>query len=169
MLKNITVGHTVSKATRAPVKNSAEMLALLALGTKKRRIRETKMNNVSSRSHAILKIYLGVKQEGNNIMESVINLVDLAGTESAKKTGNTGLEAHAEMSNINRSLLAFKQIITSMAKNDQIIARGTVLVKMLQGNYRLIRIFNYMKYFVTKISVRWKLLFNQYFMCLQTR
>ncbi|XP_031629366.1 kinesin-1 heavy chain-like [Contarinia nasturtii] len=109
------------------------MLILLSRGTVKRRVRETKMNLISSRSHCILKIYLAVKHEQNSSTESVINLVDLAGTESIKKTECTG-DARIEMASINKSLLVFRRIVAAMAKNDQVIHSGSVIVQMLKDS-----------------------------------
>ena len=71
-----------------------------------RTAKSTSMNNNSSRSHAILTINLSIRQiiDGNIVIKSSkINFVDLAGSETLKKTHATG-EAKKEASFINKSL-----------------------------------------------------------------
>lgn len=74
------------------------------------------MNSASSRSHAVFTIYLGIKHADRDIRESVINIVDLAGSEGFAKTGSTaGSEAYIEGKCINESLSALKRVIIAMS------------------------------------------------------
>jgi hypothetical protein len=59
-------------------------------GDSVRKIAETKMNAVSSRSHSVLSIYLEQTSPKGARVVSQMNLVDLAGSERADKTGATG-------------------------------------------------------------------------------
>lgn len=132
---SIDPGHRSTVATKKSVKSENEVQALLSMGTKKRRIRRTNMNSISSRSHAIFTIYLGMEHQENEIRESVINLVDLAGSESFKKTGNTA-EASAEGKSINEGLSAFKRVISAIALGSKHIPyRDAMITTILKSSY----------------------------------
>lgn len=97
-----------------------DIQSFLVQASKRRHIRNTNMNSVSSRSHAVFTIYLGVKHADQDIRESVINIVDLAGSESFGKTGSTiGSEAQNEMKCINESLSALKRVINAMSSGQK--------------------------------------------------
>lgn len=118
-------------ATKKPV-DKENVLALLSQAVKKRRVRGTNMNSISSRSHAVLTIFLAI--DGR---ESGINLVDLAGSEGFQKTGNTG-DAHMEGKSINESLSAFKRVINAMARGENYIPfRDSVITTLLKSKHKL--------------------------------
>lgn len=124
--------HRLPVATKKPV-NKDDVLALLSQAVKKRRVRGTNMNSVSSRSHAVLTIFLKINESGINCRESAINLVDLAGSEGFQKTGNTG-DAHMEGKCINESLSAFKRVINAMAHGENYIPyRDSVITTLLKS------------------------------------
>lgn len=86
------------------------------------------MNSVSSRSHAVLTIFLAIGGR-----QSGINLVDLAGSEGFQKTGNIG-DAHMEGKSINESLSAFKRVIDAMARRENYIPfRDSVITTLLKS------------------------------------
>eukprot|EP00924_Labyrinthula_sp_SR-Ha-C_P000764 snap_masked-scaffold_7-processed-gene-3.21-mRNA-1 protein AED:0.21 eAED:0.21 QI:0/0/0/0.66/1/1/3/0/663 len=89
------------------VKSYEEVMQWISLGSKKRKVAETNANRSSSRSHAIFKLKLGEKV--------ALNLIDLAGSERAKRTGNQGSRLR-EGANINKSLLALANCINALAK-----------------------------------------------------
>lgn len=121
--------HRLTLATKKPV-NKEDVLVLLSQAVKKRRVRGTNMNSVSSRSHAVLTIFLKI-----NGRESGINLVDLAGSEGFSKTGNIG-DAHMEGKCINESLSAFKRVINAMARGENYIPyRDSVITTLLKSMY----------------------------------
>lgn len=135
---NLDLGHRSSEATKMSVTSEDEVHTLLSSATAKRRVRQTNMNSISSRSHAIFTIYLRIEQEGNDVRNSAINLVDLAGSEGSKKTGNTG-EAHAESKRINESLSAFKRVINALATNSKHIPiRDSMITRVLESSYTLL-------------------------------
>ena len=83
------------------VASADKMLRLLERGGMHRTTKQTNMNDVSSRSHAIFTIYMDSeplrndkedrKEEGlSGITHSRFFFADLAGSERAKKTGATG-------------------------------------------------------------------------------
>lgn len=120
-----------SEATRKPV-NKENVLVLLSQAIKRRRIRTTNMNSISSRSHAVLTIFLAI--DGR---ESALNMVDLAGSESYQKTGNIG-DAHKEGKSINESLSAFKRVINAMARGESYIPfRDSVITTLLKSMFQL--------------------------------
>lgn len=108
------VDHRVCQENKKSVKSEDEVATLLLRGTNKRRVRDNKMNVVSSRSHVVFTIFLGIERENGRIIEPTINLVDLAGSEGFTKTSNIG-ESHIEGKNINESVSAFKRVISAMS------------------------------------------------------
>lgn len=126
-----TKSHGTKEASKEPVNSVDEALTLLSKGIEKRRVCETKMNLISSRSHVIFTIFLNITQNENSIRPSVINLVDLAGSEGCRRTGNTGTEGKC----INESLIAFKRVIEAMASGSDkhIPFRESVITLLLQS------------------------------------
>jgi len=77
---------------------------LIEIGLNSRVLRETSMNNTSSRSHSILQIF--VEQNGIKRISSKVNLVDLAGSE--RWLGNICNEQKSELTNINSRYVEVK-------------------------------------------------------------
>ena len=71
-----------------------DIAAIIAMGTSRRTKGHTKMNAVSSRSHAVLSLFIEQQDvqdnDGLTRLTSQLNLCDLAGSERAKATGATG-------------------------------------------------------------------------------
>ncbi|KAM8866225.1 kinesin-like protein KIF27 isoform 1-T2 [Synchiropus picturatus] len=109
-------GNTVVKGAKETVVTSAEdLLSVLGTGNALRHTGSTGMNEQSSRSHAILTLFL-TQQESHSVLFSKIYLVDLAGSERAGKTGNTGTR-FKESVNINSGLLALGNVIRALSEN----------------------------------------------------
>ncbi|KJP87100.1 hypothetical protein AK88_03268 [Plasmodium fragile] len=113
----------VSNLCEVHVETYEQAMMLIHEGVKNRKMSPTRANKVSSRSHAILQIYIH-----NEIMDSNMNainykaklcFVDLAGSERASATSNKG-ERFKEGSYINQSLLALANCINSLASNKNI-------------------------------------------------
>ena len=93
-------GVFVENLNRVEVHNYNEILTLLEKGMNRRQIAVTLMNNQSSRSHTIFTLYISKKTHNikynNNILNNIItkvskmNLYDLAGSETCKKSGTSG-------------------------------------------------------------------------------
>ena len=97
-----------------------EGLKYLIQGAKLRHSAQTKMNEGSSRSHAIISIYIeNIITEFNNKLKnkkSVFHIIDLAGSERQNKTGAIG-ERVKEAGSINKSLLNLSIVIKNIINN----------------------------------------------------
>jgi hypothetical protein len=96
-----------------------EVLELLMKGQVNRKTEATKANIVSSRSHAILQFTITHARRGANATnvtsEAKLSLIDLAGSERASATQNTGARLQ-EGANINKSLLALANCINALSE-----------------------------------------------------
>jgi hypothetical protein len=142
--------------TEYTVSSEEEVMRYLKIGTKSRTMEATSANEVSSRSHAILQVSIEAKTrtEGNSqeINYSKLSLIDLAGSERAATTKNTGIRL-TEGANINKSLLALSNCITMLVekldkglKSIHIPYRDSKLTRLLKdslgGNCRTVMIAN---------------------------
>ena len=119
-------GVFVENLTAVEVDSWKRMWDLIALGNSCKHTAATKMNERSSRSHTIFKITVNqvttsvpkkqFEKPNEHIRESVINLIDLAGSERNKKTGATG-DRLKEASSINKSLHCLKFVIDVLVEN----------------------------------------------------
>ncbi|KAK1754789.1 kinesin-like protein KIF1A [Echria macrotheca] len=112
-------GPYVKDLTEVPVRNINEILRYMRAGDGNRTIASTKMNDTSSRSHAVFTIMLkqihhDIETDETTERSSRIRLVDLAGSERAKSTEATGQRLR-EGSNINKSLTTLGRVIAALA------------------------------------------------------
>jgi kinesin family protein 3/17 len=106
------------------VRNPADIYTLLQRGAASRATASHKMNDVSSRSHAVFMIIveqLTILESGNEgsitqIKVGKLNLVDLAGSERIRVTGATGRQLE-ESKKINKSLSALGNVIYALTDN----------------------------------------------------
>ena len=99
----------------------------------------TEANSISSRSHAILKIHCE-----SNGKHGVFCIIDLAGSERASVTKNSG-ERLQEGANINRSLLALGNCINALSNGSKHVPyRDSKLTRLLKyslgGNCKVVMI-----------------------------
>lgn len=107
------------------VTNMSEFKTLFKKGVDNRTIGETKLNKFSSRSHSILRIQRG---------EAKLHLIDLAGSENNRKTGNEGIRL-TESNNINRSLFVLGKVVNSILNKEiRIPYRDSKLTRLLQDS-----------------------------------
>ncbi|CAE7031595.1 unnamed protein product [Symbiodinium natans] len=104
------VGLSSQKATSA-----SEILQAVAKGATRRATRAQDMNEVSSRSHAILMLRL--KHANSVDIFSSMFIVDLAGSERVARSGVTG-DGFAEATNVNLSLTALGRVVMSLIEAD---------------------------------------------------
>lgn len=117
------------------VKNMEECLALLRIGEENRAIRETHMNQASSRSHSLFQVVVeqelgpedprrkqqhhqqqavGLQKDTVFILRSKLNLVDLAGSEKWDTTQEIADQHAQELANINLSLFTLGRCIAAL-------------------------------------------------------
>ncbi|PMD22050.1 kinesin-domain-containing protein [Hyaloscypha hepaticicola] len=118
-----TEGPYIKDLTDAPVKNISEIMKYMKMGDASRTTASTKMNDTSSRSHAVFTIMLKQIHHDMDTDETTermarIRLVDLAGSERAKATEATGARLR-EGSNINKSLTTLGRVIAALADPKQ--------------------------------------------------
>ncbi|KAI5840244.1 P-loop containing nucleoside triphosphate hydrolase protein [Morchella snyderi] len=114
-----TEGPYIKDLTEVPVRNIGEILKWMKMGDNNRTIASTKMNDTSSRSHAVFTLVLKQIHHDMDTDETTervarIRLVDLAGSERANSTGATGVRLR-EGSNINKSLTTLGRVIAALA------------------------------------------------------
>jgi hypothetical protein len=152
---NVNNNTVVKGLTMVPITSVQNAISIMERGFSKRQTAQTKMNNESSRSHAIFTVYLtsqSVNAGGNSNSNVVIqrssklHFVDLAGSESSAKTGAKG-KTQLEGANINQSLLQLGKVIREVAQYEQqsaatkkanpllIAYRGSKLTHLLQDSF----------------------------------
>lgn len=135
--EHASFGVYVQGLSRLVANSYEEVDKLLTLGGRERTVAATKMNAASSRSHAVLTLYLtqSSKEEGVNDpvrRMSKINMVDLAGSEHQADTGATGARMK-EACSINKSLSALSNVISALASQSRHVPyRDSVLTRLLQ-------------------------------------
>ena len=140
-----------------PANSTKEVMQLLYAGNKRRTTEATKANAVSSRSHAVLQIYVErrTKVDNNNkkgasklqqIRCGKLNLIDLAGSERGSVSDARGKRLR-EGANINKSLLALANCINALVDGKKFVPyRDSKLTRLLKdalgGNARTVMIAN---------------------------
>eukprot|EP00347_Sterkiella_histriomuscorum_P012986 403366452 len=128
-------GIYIDQLSQFEVNSFEDCINYLHKGDELKFIAETKQNELSSRSHTILKIEItqnlqDEKSGKTKIKTSEINLVDLAGSEGVSKTKSQGLRQR-EGANINKSLLALSNVIYKLSQKSQQQSQKNVYI-----NYR---------------------------------
>ncbi|CAH1285893.1 unnamed protein product [Diabrotica balteata] len=126
-------GVKVEGVNKEKVFSLHEAIHFLKMGNKNRHTRGTNQNSQSSRSHAIFTIYCNTKHKDIET-SAKLNLVDLAGCESVKKTGTYG-SSFQEGVNINRGLLSIGQVMTALSNNSTFIPyRQSIITSILKDS-----------------------------------
>ncbi|KAJ6184668.1 hypothetical protein N7519_005969 [Penicillium mononematosum] len=112
-------GPYVKDLTEVTARNYSELMKFMRKGDVSRTTASTKMNDTSSRSHAVFTITLKQIHHDLSTDETTertarIRLVDLAGSERAKSTEATGARLR-EGANINKSLTTLGRVIAALA------------------------------------------------------
>ncbi|KAJ7517879.1 hypothetical protein O6H91_21G044200 [Diphasiastrum complanatum] len=114
-----------------------EVMLLLQRGNQNRQTEPTRINETSSRSHAILQVVAEykVQQEAGCISRvGKLSLIDLAGSERALATDQRTLRS-LEGANINRSLLALSSCINALVEGKKHIPfRNSKLTQLLKDS-----------------------------------
>lgn len=114
-------GPYVEGLTEVAVDDYYTVRQFMMYGNKHRATASTKMNDRSSRSHAVFTvnfktIYHSPDTQKKSETTSKIQLVDLAGSERVKDSGVTGVHLK-EASNINQSLTTLGRVIGALARD----------------------------------------------------
>jgi hypothetical protein len=114
-----TDGVYVQNLTDEPVKSFEDIERLMRIGDMNRTTASTKMNDTSSRSHAVFTLTLKQIQHDITTDSTIerlarMRLVDLAGSERAVRTEATGQRLR-EGANINQSLTTLGRVIAALA------------------------------------------------------
>eukprot|EP00588_Corethron_pennatum_P011848 CAMPEP_0194270156 /NCGR_PEP_ID=MMETSP0169-20130528/4198_1 /TAXON_ID=218684 /ORGANISM="Corethron pennatum, Strain L29A3" /LENGTH=1245 /DNA_ID=CAMNT_0039012093 /DNA_START=37 /DNA_END=3774 /DNA_ORIENTATION=+ len=119
--------------------DSAEnLMEIINAGAENRSTGTTSANADSSRSHAVLQLTLRNKRSRNNAEHGRLTFIDLAGSERGADTDRACKTTRTEGQEINRSLLALKEVIRALAtgKSAQHIPfRGSKLTQVLKDSF----------------------------------
>mmetsp|Transcript_17578 Transcript_17578/g.31715 ORF Transcript_17578/g.31715 Transcript_17578/m.31715 type:complete len:555 (+) Transcript_17578:2-1666(+) len=105
----------VSGLSSRPVSSPQEIGKYMEEASQRRVVASTKMNAVSSRSHAICVLRIEGVLEDSTKFTAKLTLVDLAGSERIKKTQASGKRA-AEGININKGLFVLGQVVSALSE-----------------------------------------------------
>jgi hypothetical protein len=120
-----------------PVTTTEEAMSVINMGLALRATHETKINEVSSRSHTVFTI--NVVQRDRHSAEAVkgmLNLVDLAGSERIKKSESSGMRLK-EALHINTSLTALGKVVLALDPEQgvsHVPYRDSKLTRLLQNS-----------------------------------
>lgn len=128
-------GVYVDNLTEKYVHTPEEILETIKEGTRQRVVSSTAMNNVSSRSHALLT--LNIKQilkDGSEVL-SKLHLVDLAGSENVGRSQVQGISL-VEAQTINKSLSCLGNVIYALTEKgrEHVPYRDSKLTFLLQDS-----------------------------------
>eukprot|EP00762_Andalucia_godoyi_P004697 ANDGO_03650.mRNA.1 Kinesin-like protein 5 len=142
-------GMCVANLSQVTPSDADEVLRLLEEGNRNRTQHPTEANATSSRSHAVLQIIIEQQDRASGIKTDVryakLSLIDLAGSERAAVTKNSGIRL-TEGANINKSLLALGNCINALALGNSgyVPYRNSKLTRLLKdslgGNCRTVMI-----------------------------
>ena len=132
--EDVLRGVHIPDATIKYMCNAQELLQVCEVARLNRATSETLMNQVSSRSHSVLLLFVTQKDLNTGSSKtSKINLVDLAGSEAVKRSGAEG-DRLSEAQAINSSLSALGNVIHALTsdKATYIPYRDSKLTRLLQ-------------------------------------
>ncbi|KAL7617099.1 kinesin-like protein KIN-7G [Lactuca sativa] len=141
LLDDPVKGTVVDKLTEIRLKNWTHLMQLLGMCEAQRHIGETSMNEVSSRSHQIIRLTIESSPSefarigSASSLTATVNFVDLAGSERASQTLSAGTRLK-EGCHINRSLLTLGTVIRKLSKsrNGHVPYRDSKLTRILQNS-----------------------------------
>ncbi|KAI1722674.1 kinesin motor domain-containing protein [Ditylenchus destructor] len=122
--------------TETRVHNVAEVMNCIKSGSERRTAGTTTANSNSSRSHAVFQIILRKVAKAKNPLHGKISLIDLAGNERGKDANSGDQQTRMEGAEINRSLLALKECIRAMGRDqDHVPFRDSKLTLVLRDSF----------------------------------
>ncbi|KAG0679062.1 kinesin-like protein Klp5 [Pichia californica] len=138
LLENENKEIIVSNLTMVDTSSVEDVMDVILKGNYNRSVSPTAANETSSRSHAVIQVYITQTPHVSDIYEkstrSVLSIIDLAGSERASATKNKGARLH-EGANINKSLLALGNCINALCdsrRSKHIPYRDSKLTRLLK-------------------------------------
>ncbi|PIA55988.1 hypothetical protein AQUCO_00700361v1 [Aquilegia coerulea] len=140
-------GTVVDKLTEETLRDLNHLKELLSVCEAQRQIGETSLNEMSSRSHQILRLTIEssahefMGKDNSSTLAASVDFVDLAGSERASQAHSAGTRLK-EGCHINRSLLTLGTVVRKLSKgrNGHVPYRDSKLTRILQcslgGNAR---------------------------------
>ncbi|KAE8295890.1 Kinesin-like protein KIFC3 [Larimichthys crocea] len=124
---------SVPGLTQIQVQTEADILNVMEMGEKNRKIASTKMNTQSSRSHLVVALEVEGSDEVSGLTSrGTLTLCDLAGSERISKTEAEG-QRLVEAAAINKSLTALGQVFSALKCNAlHVPFRNSKLTHLLQ-------------------------------------
>ncbi|XP_052174040.1 kinesin-like protein KIN-10B [Diospyros lotus] len=121
--------------SRVPVHSMSEFHEVFSCGNRRRKVAHTALNDVSSRSHAVLAITVSSPRgDGSGFVTGKLTLIDLAGNEDNRRTCNEGIRMQ-ESAKINQSLFALSNVIYALNNNKlRVPYRESKLTRILQDS-----------------------------------
>lgn len=130
-------GIVAAGLTQYQAYSADEVIHLLQRGNLNRTTEPTRVNETSSRSHAILQVVAEYKlqqETGVTVRVGKLSLIDLAGSERALATDQRTLRS-VEGASINRSLLALSSCINALCEGKKHIPfRNSKLTQLLKDS-----------------------------------
>uniref|UniRef100_A0A672F908 Kinesin-like protein n=1 Tax=Salarias fasciatus TaxID=181472 RepID=A0A672F908_SALFA len=119
--------------TQVQVQTEADILGVMEMGERNRKIASTKMNTQSSRSHLLVALEVEISDSVSGLTtRGTLTLCDLAGSERISKTEAEG-QRLVEAAAINKSLTALGQVFGALKCNAlHIPFRNSKLTHLLQ-------------------------------------
>ncbi|KAI9207082.1 P-loop containing nucleoside triphosphate hydrolase protein [Polychytrium aggregatum] len=124
----------VAGLTRMDIKSMPDFQSSHGLALKNRSTGATKLNEHSSRSHFVLQLHISTQQSPEVLLSSKLHLIDLAGSEDNRRTGNSGARL-VESGAINRSLFVLGQVVEALNKSaSRVPYRDSKITRFLQDS-----------------------------------
>ncbi|KAH9250838.1 hypothetical protein BASA81_011348 [Batrachochytrium salamandrivorans] len=132
--ENIKGNIIVVGLSSTPIRSFADFEKLHEAALKNRSTAATNLNETSSRSHFIMQLSINNTLENNKVLSSKFHIIDLAGSEDNKRTGNVGARM-VESGAINKSLFVLGQVVEALNKGQpRIPYRDSKITRLLQDS-----------------------------------
>jgi kinesin family protein 18/19 len=137
-------GVTVTGMEEVEIRSAADLRSVLERGAANRTVDSHRLNEASSRSHAILTISVAIlakvpDSKPTELRNAKLSLIDLAGSERAHKT-RTNKKMRREGAEINKSLLALANCINALSHRTKhglyVPFRDSKLTRILKDSLR---------------------------------
>nr|XP_058973262.1 kinesin-like protein KIF22 [Pocillopora verrucosa] len=126
----------IPNLTEMEIETLGEFMSLFIKASHQRKTAATKLNPQSSRSHSIVLIQVQKHKQVAPVTKLIgkFHLIDLAGSEDNRKTGNEGIRLK-ESGAINSSLFALGQVVDALNQGlCQVPYRNSKLTRLLQDS-----------------------------------